>query len=79
MSLPSSCHPGSYSVCLAERASRYSPEAALAQASNGMTQRGYEEGWNEAFGAHLIALEKKLHPIGMPMLYFLSWLPSSTR
>lgn len=79
MSLSSSCRTGSYSVCLAERASRYSPEAALAQAANRMTQRGDEEGWHAAFGAHLIALEKKLHPEEIPMLYFLSQLPSSTR
>lgn len=79
MSLSSSCCNGSYSVCLAERASRYSPEAALAQASNRMTQRGDEEGWHAAFGAHLIAVEKKLHPEEIPTLYFLSRLPSSTR
>lgn len=79
MSLSSSCSTCSCSVCLAETASRCSPEAALAQAPNRMTQRlgggGNEEGWHEAFGAHLIALEKKLHPEEIPMLYFLSRLP----
>lgn len=78
VSLSFSRFVGFYTARLAQIVSSYSPDEVLANALRRISEGEDEGGWHEAFSAQLIALEKKSHAEEIPMLYFLSQLPSST-